>query len=127
VNQQQQQTLENLAARRWRVALALTAAMLIVYFGFIALVAFDKPLMGKLVLGGRISVGIILGALVIITGPALIGVYVRWANRGYDHELQALRHQLATTRPVPRTATVDDSALPLVPPPSAIAHEEARP
>ena len=44
--------LEALAAARWRVAAVLTAAMLISYFGFILLVAFNKPLMGKQIAPG---------------------------------------------------------------------------
>ena len=39
--------LRLLAAARWRVALALTFAMMAVYFGFILLVAFDKPLLAR--------------------------------------------------------------------------------
>ena len=39
--------LEALAGARWRVAAVLTAGTLIAYFGFILLVAFNKPLMGK--------------------------------------------------------------------------------
>jgi uncharacterized membrane protein (DUF485 family) len=79
-----EQELEHLAARRWRVALTLTALVLVSYFGFILLVAFAKPLMGTLVWGGRISVGILLGASVIVISAALTGVYVRWANNHYD-------------------------------------------
>ena len=40
--------LQALAARRLRVALWLTGAMLVIYFGFILLVAFAKPLLGRL-------------------------------------------------------------------------------
>ena len=43
----QEDALEALAARRWRVAAVLTAATLVSYFGFILLVAFNKPLMGQ--------------------------------------------------------------------------------
>ena len=39
--------LIRLAARRWRIALALTATMLVTYFGFVLLVAYDKPLLGS--------------------------------------------------------------------------------
>ena len=47
--------------RRWRVATSLTLAMVAIYFGFILLVAFDKPLLGTLVTPG-LSLGILLGA-----------------------------------------------------------------
>ncbi|HCF30640.1 MAG TPA: DUF485 domain-containing protein [Cyanobacteria bacterium UBA11049] len=72
--------LTALAAERWRVALLLTIAMMFFYFGFILLIAFNKPLMGTLVVPG-LSWGILLGELVIISAWVLIYIiYVRWAN-----------------------------------------------
>ena len=82
--------LEALAAARWRVAAVLTAGTLISYFGFILLVAFDKPLMGKL-LGPGLSLGILLGALVIVSAWVLTGIYVWWANNHYDKALHQFR------------------------------------
>ena len=78
--------LRALAALRWKIAVALTAAMIAIYFGFIALIAFQKPLMGRLLARG-LSVGILFGALVIISAWLLTWVYVRWANTRYDEEL----------------------------------------
>ena len=82
--------LSALAARRWRVALGLTAAMVTLYFGFIALIAFRKPLLGRLLAPG-LSLGILLGALVIVCSWLLTWVYVRWANTRYDAELHRLK------------------------------------
>ena len=45
-------TLEAVSAARWRIAISLTIAMMVVYFGFILLVAFNKPLLGTLVVAG---------------------------------------------------------------------------
>jgi uncharacterized membrane protein (DUF485 family) len=81
--------IARLAARRWRVALWLTAAMLVVYFGFILLIAFAKPLMGSPV-AGRLTLGILIGVLVIVAAWVLTWIYVRWANRHYDRELHRL-------------------------------------
>ncbi len=86
--------LRQLAARRWRVAIVLTAAMMIAYFGFILLIAFAKPTAGTLLAGGRLSVGIVIGAAVIVLAPILTGIYVRWANRHYDAALAALRARM---------------------------------
>jgi len=77
---------------RWRIAVALTAAMMVLYFGFILLVAFDKPLLTTVVTPG-LSVGILLGALVIVAAWVLIWIYVRWANRHYDGAVAAIRRQ----------------------------------
>ena len=81
--------LRLLAAARWRIAIALTLTMMAIYFGFILLVAFDKPLLGTLVTGG-LSLGMLLGALVILVAWVLTWVYVRWANRHYDVALREL-------------------------------------
>ena len=82
--------LRALAARRGRLALALTAAVMTVYFGFILLVAFAKPLLAALVAPG-LSFGIALGAAVIVLSWVLTLVYVRWTNRHYDAALSRLR------------------------------------
>ncbi len=78
-----------LAAQRWRLALSLTIAMMFIYFGFILLIAFNKPLMGSLVLPG-LSWGILLGALVIVSAWVLIYIYVRWTNSSYDEKISQL-------------------------------------
>ncbi|HEY7510084.1 MAG TPA: DUF485 domain-containing protein [Vicinamibacteria bacterium] len=78
-----------LAARRWRLALALTAAMLFVYLGFILLIAFAKPVLAAHLTGG-LTVGILLGVLVIVSAWVLTWVYVRWANQVYDPALRDL-------------------------------------
>jgi uncharacterized membrane protein (DUF485 family) len=83
-----------LAARRWRVAATLTAAMVCVYFGFIALVAYDASLLATLLHEG-LSLGILLGALVIVAAWILTYIYVSWANRVYDPALTALREHHA--------------------------------
>src|SRR3954464_9857713 len=76
-------SLEALAARRWRIALAVTAATMLVFFGFILLIAFDKPLLGTILMPG-LSVGLVLGVVVIVVAWVLTGIYVRWANEPYD-------------------------------------------
>jgi uncharacterized membrane protein (DUF485 family) len=82
--------LRRLDAARWRVAIALTVAMMVLYFGFILLIAFDKALLARLVAPG-LSVGILLGALVIVAAWVLILIYVRWANTHYDAAIHAFR------------------------------------
>jgi uncharacterized membrane protein (DUF485 family) len=83
------------ARTRWRVGIALTAAMVVVYFGFVALVAYGKTLMATLLVPG-LSLGIVLGALTIVTAIALTGIYVWWANTRYDAALEKARTATAT-------------------------------
>jgi uncharacterized membrane protein (DUF485 family) len=82
--------LERLAARRTRVAGLLTAAVMAVYFGFVLLIAWAKPLLATKLAPG-LSLGIALGAAVIAISWLSTWVYVRWANRHYDAALDELR------------------------------------
>ena len=82
--------LVRLGAARWRVTIWLTAAMMALYFGFILLVAFGKGLLASQIVPG-LSVGILLGVLVILGAWVLVGIYVLWANRYYDRSIAALR------------------------------------
>ncbi len=87
---EKQRALQALARAQWRLALALTAAMMAIYFGFTLLVAWAKPLLTAQVAPG-LSLGILLGALVIVSAWALIWIYVRWANGHYDRTVASLR------------------------------------
>jgi uncharacterized membrane protein (DUF485 family) len=78
--------LTRVAAARWRLALLLTTAMTVVYAGFILLIAFNKPLLGTILMPG-LSLGILLGVLLIVFAWILIMIYVRWTNRHYDHRV----------------------------------------
>ena len=81
-----------LGAARWRVAIALTAMMMFFYFGFILLVAYNKPLLGRQLVPGM-SLGILLGVVVIVSAWVLIYVYVWWANKHYDAGVARLRRE----------------------------------
>ena len=84
------EALARLSCKRWTVAIMLTGAMLLVYFGFVLLIAYDKPLLGRILTPG-LSLGILLGAIVILFASGLTGIYVRWANGSYDTKLDALK------------------------------------
>ena len=78
--------LTRVAAARWRLALVLTTVMTVLYVGFILLIAFNKPLLGTILMPG-LSLGILLGVLIIATAFLLILIYVRWTNTHYDHRV----------------------------------------
>ncbi|MBI2389400.1 MAG: DUF485 domain-containing protein [Deltaproteobacteria bacterium] len=111
--------LDRLASMRARVALGLTAAMLVSYFGFILLVAFRKPMLGATIVPG-LSLGIALGAAVIAIAWTLTGIYLRWAGARWDTAVEALRreHGLA---PAPAAATAE--AIVIVPVSPSVAPE----
>lgn len=78
-----------LARKRLLVGLILSAAMIAIYFGFMGLFAFDKPLLGTILAPG-LSLCIVLGPLVIISSFLLCLVYVLWANRVHDAGVRQL-------------------------------------
>ena len=63
---------------------SLTALMLVVYYGYIALIAFNKPFLAQPIGAGVISLGIPIGLGVIIFTVVITGIYVRRANGEYD-------------------------------------------
>jgi uncharacterized membrane protein (DUF485 family) len=81
--------LRDVDAARWRVALGLTAAMVLLYFGFILLVAYGRALLAIQVVPG-LTLGILLGALVIVVSWVLTWIYVRWAATHYDPKVRTL-------------------------------------
>jgi uncharacterized membrane protein (DUF485 family) len=87
----QAKNLSDLSAARWRIASVLTAAMVCVYFGFIALIAFDRTLLATAVMPG-LSLGVLLGVLVIVATWILTWIYVSWANRHYDARIEEIRN-----------------------------------
>jgi uncharacterized membrane protein (DUF485 family) len=79
----------HLVARRWRVSLLLTALLFVLYYGYILLIAVNKPLLA--VRAGSTPIGIPLGAGVIVGSWILTAAYIVWANRHYDPEVTRLR------------------------------------
>lgn len=76
-----------LARLRWRMAVTLSALVVVIYFGFILSIAFHKQALGALLAPG-LSVGIVAGALVIVLTWSITWFYVRWANRHVDGEVE---------------------------------------
>ena len=75
-----------LELRRKRNALGwtLTILMLVVYFGYIALIAFNKPFLAQPIGNGVTTLGIPIGFAVIVFTIVITGIYVRKANGEYD-------------------------------------------
>jgi uncharacterized membrane protein (DUF485 family) len=75
---------QELKAKRTRFGLWLTVAMLVVYYGFILLVAFNKPLLATRLGEGVTTLGMPLGLGVIVFTIVITAVYVRRANSEFD-------------------------------------------
>ena len=72
-----------LEASRRSFGWTLTIIMLVVYYGFLAVVAFVPSIIPQ-PLFGNVTVGIILGLGVIVTAILLTGLYVVRANSRFD-------------------------------------------
>ena len=83
----------DLLARRWRVSLILSALLFVLYYGYILLIAVNRQALSR-TMGGATTVGIPIGAAVIVGAVVLTAVYVIWANRHYDPEADRLRKRL---------------------------------
>ena len=86
-----------LVARRWRVSLILSFCLFVLYYGYILLIALNKPLLATRI-AENMPIGIPLGAAVIVGSWALTATYIVWANRKFDPEAQRLRDRLTTDR-----------------------------
>jgi uncharacterized membrane protein (DUF485 family) len=76
---------QELVAKRSRFAWILSAAMLVIYFGFIFIIAFTPKVLGVPLGAGHVTtVGIPVGLFVIVAAFVLTGIYVRRANSEFD-------------------------------------------
>lgn len=84
---------KHLVVRRWRVSMLLTGCLFALYYGYILLVGSNKALLARRI-GESTTLGIPLGAGVIVGAWILTAIYVIWANRSYDPEVKRLRERL---------------------------------
>jgi uncharacterized membrane protein (DUF485 family) len=85
---------QELVRQRTRFAWTLSIVMLVIYFGFILLVAFAKPLLAMKIGDGVTSLGILLGLGVIIAAFVLTGIYVYRANSEFDELTRNLTREI---------------------------------
>ena len=62
----------------------LTLLMMVVYYGYIALIAWNKPFLAQPLGTGVTSLGVPIGMGVIIFTIVITGIYVRRANSEFD-------------------------------------------
>ena len=82
-----------LVSRRWTVSIILTIALFVLYYGYILLIAANKPMMSQRV-GEVVTLAIPMGVAVIVIAWALTAAYVAWANAAYDPTVERLKSQL---------------------------------
>ena len=82
---------QELKSKRSRFGWWLTLAMMVVYYGFILLVAFAKPFLSTRLGEGVTTIGMPIGLAVIVFTVVITALYVRRANSEFD----ALTEQIA--------------------------------
>jgi uncharacterized membrane protein (DUF485 family) len=78
-----------LVSERKSLGWTLTIITLVMYYGYIAIVAFAPSLIA-LPLAGSITLGIVLGVAIILASILLTGIYVLRANSEYDDLTSAI-------------------------------------
>ncbi len=76
---------KSLHAQKNSISVVLTILELVLYFGFIALIAFNKPFLAqKLSPGGATTIGIPIAVGTILLSWVFTAIYIFWANSKYD-------------------------------------------
>ncbi|MGZ5130837.1 MAG: DUF485 domain-containing protein [Reyranella sp.] len=71
-------------AKRTRFGWTLTWAIMVVYYGFILLVAFGKGFLSQRIGDGVMTIGMPIGFGVIVFTVVITAIYVRRANSEFD-------------------------------------------
>ena len=75
---------QELKSKRSSFGWWLTLAMMVVYYGFILLVAFNKEFLSQRMGDGVMTVGIPIGFGVIVFTIVITAIYVKRANSEFD-------------------------------------------
>jgi len=73
------------------VTVVLTIVELVLYFGFIGLVAYNKAYLAQKLGDSAITIGIPIAVGVIVLSWILTGIYIFWANTRYDVAVRNLK------------------------------------
>ena len=77
-------TYQTLKRKRNGLGWTLTILMLVVYYGYIGLIAFDKAFLAQRIGAGVTTIGIPIAIALIVFTVLITGYYVWRANREFD-------------------------------------------
>ena len=84
-----------LVSKRTKFAWILAVLMLLIYYGFILIIAFDKEFLSQQLWEGSITtVGIPIGLGVIVSAFILTGIYVYRANSEFDRLTAEIKEEV---------------------------------
>lgn len=75
------------------ISVILTVLELVIYFGFIFLIAFNKPFLSKKITS-TMTIGIPIAVGTIVLSWVLTGIYIRWANARYDALVEKVKNKI---------------------------------
>lgn len=84
---------QELKSKRSSYGWKLTIAMLVVYYGFILLIAFQKGVLSARIGDGVMTWGIPIGFGVIVFTVLITAVYVRRANSEFDDLTEKVKRE----------------------------------
>ena len=84
---------KSLCSQKNTISIILTIMQLVVYFGFIALIAYNREFLATKI-SGAITAGIPIAVGVIVLSWIFTGIYIRWANRKYDVMVKKVRDKI---------------------------------
>lgn len=84
-----------LVRKRSRLGWTLTALVLVVYYGYVLLIAFDKDVLSAKTGAGVMTWGMPIGLFVIVFTVVVTGLYVRHANSTYDEITDRIKREAA--------------------------------
>ena len=84
-----------LRSKRNRLGVTLTILMMVVYYGYISLIAFNKEFLGQRMGEGVTTLGVPIGMGVIIFTIVITGIYVRRANDEFDRLTKEIMQEVS--------------------------------
>ncbi len=84
-----------LSSQKNTISIILTILELVLYFGFIYLIAEHKPFLAqKVSAGGSTTIGIPIAVGTIVLSWVLTGIYIWWANAKYDALVKKVKEKV---------------------------------
>jgi uncharacterized membrane protein (DUF485 family) len=77
------------------ISIILTVLELVLYFGFIGLIAYNKPFLAQKMSGGdAATIGIPIAVGTILFSWVFTGIYIWWANSKYDEMVKTVKEKV---------------------------------
>jgi uncharacterized membrane protein (DUF485 family) len=84
---------KELYSKRMSIAWTLTVLELVLFYGFVYLVSFNKPFLAQK-MGPATTIGIPIAVGTIFLSWIFTGIYVRWANTTYDGLVKKVKDKI---------------------------------